>query len=121
MEYIEKVISSTEPLKIDDQSSPTTVYLRENIKRRSVLDPITNKYTAEYSYSEKRYTREEWLNEVYKNLTEDTTKPKWQLLYLEGNNMAKMYYNMIKKGIYTIEQVPVLYREQVRKMLNDNK
>ncbi len=74
MEYIEKVISSTEPLKIDDQSSPTTVYLRENIKRRSVLDPITNKYTAEYSYSEKRYTREEWLNEVYKNLTEDTTK-----------------------------------------------
>ncbi len=35
--------------------------------------------------------------------------------------MAKMYYNMIKKGIYTIEQVPVLYREQVRKMLNDNK
>lgn len=74
MEYIEKVISDTEPLKIDDQSSPTTVYLRENIQRRSVLDPITQKYHTKYSYSEKRYTREEWLNETYKSLTEDRTK-----------------------------------------------
>lgn len=31
--------------------------------------------------------------------------------------MAKIYYNLIKAGLYTIDQVPTLWRAQVEKLL----
>lgn len=31
--------------------------------------------------------------------------------------MAKVYYDLIKAGYRTLEQVPLLWREQVRQML----
>lgn len=35
--------------------------------------------------------------------------------------MAKIYYNRIKLGLLTIEEVPAKYREQVQSLLdNDN-
>lgn len=42
---------------------------------------------------------------------------------MEGvNNMAKIYYRLIKEGRYTIEQVPARWRKDVEKMLEaDNK
>jgi len=33
--------------------------------------------------------------------------------------MAKIYYNRIKAGIMTIEDVPARWREAVQKMLDD--
>ena len=33
--------------------------------------------------------------------------------------MAKIYYNRIKAGIMTLEQVPVRWREEVRRMLEE--
>ena len=33
--------------------------------------------------------------------------------------MAKIYYNRIKAGIMTIDEVPARWREIVRKMLED--
>lgn len=33
--------------------------------------------------------------------------------------MVRMYYNMIKKGIFTLEQVPEFYRAQVKEMLEN--
>lgn len=35
--------------------------------------------------------------------------------------MAVIYYDLIKKGLKTIEQVPVNWREEVRLMLESDK
>ena len=34
--------------------------------------------------------------------------------------MAKIYYNLIKKGLKTIDQVPEQLREEVQKLLDNN-
>ena len=34
--------------------------------------------------------------------------------------MAKIYYNLVKKGLKTIEEVPEKIREEVRKLLEEN-
>ena len=34
--------------------------------------------------------------------------------------MAKIYYNRIKAGIMTLEEVPVRWRETVREMLEED-
>ena len=34
--------------------------------------------------------------------------------------MAKIYYNLIKKGLKTIDEVPEKIREEVRKLLEEN-
>lgn len=34
--------------------------------------------------------------------------------------MAKIYYNLIKAGKKTIDDVPLKWREEVRRMLNEN-
>ena len=33
--------------------------------------------------------------------------------------MVKVYYNLIKKGLFTLEQVPDMWREEVEKLLNN--
>ena len=34
--------------------------------------------------------------------------------------MAKIYYNLVKKGLKTIDEVPEKIREEVRKLLKEN-
>ena len=34
--------------------------------------------------------------------------------------MAKIYYNLVKKGLKTIGEVPEKIREEVRKLLEEN-
>lgn len=34
--------------------------------------------------------------------------------------MAKIYYNLIKKGLYTIERVPSIWRDEVQSLLDDD-
>ena len=34
--------------------------------------------------------------------------------------MAKIYYNLVKKGLKTINEVPEKIREEVRKLLEEN-
>ena len=34
--------------------------------------------------------------------------------------MAKIYYNLVKKGFKTIDEVPEKIREEVRKLLEEN-
>ena len=34
--------------------------------------------------------------------------------------MAKIYYNLVKKGLKTIDEVPEQIREKVRKLLEEN-
>ena len=34
--------------------------------------------------------------------------------------MAKIYYNLVKRGLKTIEEVPEKIREEVRKLLEEN-
>ena len=34
--------------------------------------------------------------------------------------MAKIYYNLVKKGLKTIDEVPEKIREEVRKLLEEN-
>ena len=34
--------------------------------------------------------------------------------------MAKIYYNLVKKGLKTIDEVPEKIREKVRKLLEEN-
>lgn len=35
--------------------------------------------------------------------------------------MAKLYYDLIKKGLWTIERVPMVWREDVQKLLDADK
>ena len=34
--------------------------------------------------------------------------------------MAKIYYNLVKKGLKTIDEVPEKIREEVKKLLKEN-
>lgn len=34
--------------------------------------------------------------------------------------MAKIYYNLVKRGLKTIDEVPEKIREEVRKLLDEN-
>lgn len=34
--------------------------------------------------------------------------------------MVKIYYNLVKKGLKTIDEVPEKIREEVRKLLEEN-
>ena len=34
--------------------------------------------------------------------------------------MAKIYYNLVKKGLKTVDEVPEKIREEVRKLLEEN-
>ena len=34
--------------------------------------------------------------------------------------MAKIYYNLVKKGLKTIDEVPEKIRDEVRKLLEEN-
>ncbi len=51
--------STEQPLPVDETTSPTTVYARENIQEETRTDDQENESTW-YTYDETQYTKEEW-------------------------------------------------------------
>ena len=62
---IRKSESSTMPDEIDENSSNTTVYVRENIQEIERTDDDGNIKTV-YTYDEKQFSKDEWEMEVLK-------------------------------------------------------
>ena len=58
--------SGQEPLPVDTQSSPTTVYVREDIQQIERQDE-TGHSVMTWGYREKQYTQQEW-NELQMSL-----------------------------------------------------
>ena len=52
--------SGTMPLPIDDISSPTTVYVNENVTEVERTDEETGETTTVYQYDVRLFSREEW-------------------------------------------------------------
>ena len=52
--------SGTMPLPIDDISSPTTVYVNENVTEVERTDEMTGETTTAYQYDVRLFSREEW-------------------------------------------------------------
>ena len=52
--------SGTMPLPIDDISSPTTVYVNENVTEVERTDEMTGETTTVYQYDVRLFSREEW-------------------------------------------------------------
>ena len=52
--------SGTMPLPIDDISSPTTVYVNENVTEVERTDEMTGETNTVYQYDVRLFTREEW-------------------------------------------------------------
>ena len=52
--------SGTMPLPIDDTSSPTTVYVNENVVEVERPDEMTGGTTTFYQYDVRLFSREEW-------------------------------------------------------------
>ena len=52
--------SGTMPLPIDDTSSPTTVYVNENVVESERTDEETGETTTVYQYDVRLFSREEW-------------------------------------------------------------
>ena len=48
------------PLPIDDVSSPTTVYVNENVVETERTDEMTGETSTVYRYDVRLYSREEW-------------------------------------------------------------
>jgi len=52
--------SGAMPLPIDDKSSPTTVYVNENVVESERIDEMTGEISTVYRYDVRLYSREEW-------------------------------------------------------------
>ena len=52
--------SGTMPLPIDDTSSPTTVYINENVTEVERTDEETGETSTVYRYDVRLFSREEW-------------------------------------------------------------
>lgn len=62
------------------------------------------------------------LAEMLENeMVEDTKVVAMAMIYTGYSAISQMYANMIEKGIYTIEKVPVRYREETKAVLEKNK
>lgn len=60
-----KVTSNDYPQLVDITSSPTTVYLRKNIKAVDVEDEMTGSTRTEYHYDEAAITKDEYINMLH--------------------------------------------------------
>ena len=58
--YYIKSQSSVKPDLVDTTSSKTTVYLRQNIVKKTKLDEISEESTTYYEYEEAKLTKEEY-------------------------------------------------------------
>lgn len=60
-----KVTSNDYPQLVDITSSPTTVYLRKNIKTVDVEDEMTGNTRTEYHYDEAAISKDEYINMLH--------------------------------------------------------
>ena len=60
-----KATSNDYPQLVDITSSPTTVYLRKNIKAVDVEDEMTGNTRTEYHYEEAAITKDEYINMLH--------------------------------------------------------
>ena len=60
-----KATSNDYPQLVDITSSPTTVYLRKNIKAVDVEDEMTGSTRTEYRYEEAAITKDEYINMLH--------------------------------------------------------
>lgn len=62
------------------------------------------------------------LAEMLENeIVDDKKVAVMAMIYTGYSAISQMYANMIEKGIYTIEKVPVRYKEEVERVLEENK
>ena len=52
--------SGAMPLPIDETSSPTTVYVNENVVESERTDEMTGEVSTVYRYDVRLYSRDEW-------------------------------------------------------------
>ena len=52
--------SGTMPLPIDNTSSPTTIYVNENVVESERIDEMTGEKSTVYRYDVRLYSRDEW-------------------------------------------------------------
>lgn len=60
-----KATSNDYPQLVDITSSPTTVYLRKNIKAVEVEDEMTGSNRTEYRYDETAISKDEYINMLH--------------------------------------------------------
>lgn len=70
------------PDLVDITSSPTTVYLRKNVRKVEVTDEITSEKRIAYEYDEAIITKDEYIN-MLRNRTEELESVVAEMLYGE--------------------------------------
>lgn len=70
------------PKLVDITSSPTTVYLRKNIRAVEFTDDMTGETKTEYQYDEAKITKDEYIN-MLRNQTEELESVVAEMLYGE--------------------------------------
>lgn len=70
------------PELVDITSSPTTVYLRKNVREVEVTDEVTSEKRIAYEYDEAIITKDEYIN-MLRNQTEELESVVAEILYGE--------------------------------------
>ena len=65
-----KATSNDYPQLVDITSSPTTVYLRKNIKAVEVEDEMTGSNRTEYHYDEAAVTKDEYITLLHEQIAD---------------------------------------------------
>ena len=71
MKIVNDVKSQTKPIEIDDYTSPTTVFVRKNIREIEETDPVFKTVRKLFVYDETQYTYPEWNKIITDNITEE--------------------------------------------------
>lgn len=75
-----KSISNDRPQAVDNTSSPTTVYLRKNIKAVEIEDVETGNKRTEYHYEEAAISKDEYID-ILRAQIEDNEAVLAEILY----------------------------------------
>lgn len=146
MKTIKGVKSSTKPIEVDDYSSNTTVFVRNNIEEKLEIDPVFYNEVVVYTYDETQYTHAEWNkiktdSMVSSNQNMQQELDVMQLAIIEILNIigglipattsldddpknhhsaiSAMLGMMIIKHLITIEQVPEFLKGEVETYIDD--
>lgn len=79
-----KSSSNVFPVLIDITSSPTTVYLRKNVKAVEIEDVTTGEKRTEFQYDEAKITKDEYINILHEELETSNEALQELILSLEG-------------------------------------
>lgn len=71
---LNNVRSNKKPLLIDEVSSPTTVYVRSNVRCLNINDPLYYEAKIEWRYDEIQYTKAEWEAKKREELEKENEK-----------------------------------------------